>query len=62
MGWVEIKLKETMKYKELAEFYEEASATTKRLEKIAILEKFLRQLGERDRDVLYLLLGDIYHA
>ena len=60
MGWVEIKLKETMKYKELAEFYEEASATTKRLEKIAILEKFLRRLGERDRDVLYLLLGDIY--
>ncbi len=49
-----------MKYKELAEFYEEASATTKRLEKIAILEKFLKHLNESDRDVLYLLLGDIY--
>ena len=49
-----------MRYKELAEFYEEASATTKRLEKTAILEKFLKHLGESDRDVLYLLLGDIY--
>src|SRR3989344_5588714 len=49
-----------MKYKELAEFYEEASATTKRLEKIAILEKFLKHLDEKDRDVMYLLLGDIY--
>ncbi len=49
-----------MKYKELAEFYEQAAATTKRLEKISILEKFLRHLEEKDRDVLYLLLGDIY--
>ena len=49
-----------MRYKELAEFYEEASATTKRLEKIAILEKFLKHLDEKDRDVMYLLLGDIY--
>ena len=49
-----------MKYKELAEFYEQASATTKRLEKIAILEKFLKHLDEKDRDVMYLLLGDIY--
>jgi len=49
-----------MRYKELAEFYEEASATTKRLQKIAILEKFLKHLDEKDRDVMYLLLGDIY--
>lgn len=49
-----------MRYKELAEFYEAAGATTKRLEKIAILEKFLKHLPEKDKDVLYLLLGDIY--
>ena len=53
-----------MKYKELAEFYEEASATTKRLEKTAILEKFLKKIAnsgkETDKDILYLLLGDIY--
>jgi len=49
-----------MKYKELAEFYEQASSTTKRLEKIAMLKKFLKDLGEKDRDILYLLLGDIY--
>ena len=49
-----------MKYLKLAEFYEEASGTTKRLKKIEILSKFLKQLGESDRDVLYLLMGDIY--
>ena len=49
-----------MLYKKLAEFYEEASGTTKRLEKIEILSKFLRYLPESDKDVLYLLLGDIY--
>jgi len=49
-----------MKYLKLAEFYEEASDTTKRLEKIEILSKFLKQLDECDRDVLYLLMGDIY--
>ena len=49
-----------MRYKELAEFYEEASATTKRLEKIDILSKFLKKIGEGDKDVLYLLMGDIY--
>lgn len=49
-----------MKYKKLAEFYEEASGTTKRLEKIRILSKFLRQIPKEDRDVLYLMLGEIY--
>ncbi len=49
-----------MRYKKLAEFYEEASSTTKRLEKIEILSKFLKHLSEKDRDVMYLLLGDIY--
>jgi len=49
-----------MKYQELAEFYEEASSTTKRLEKTDILSKFLKKIDEKDRDVMYLLLGDIY--
>jgi len=49
-----------MRYKELAEFYERVSATTKRLEKIDLLAKFLKGLDEKDSDVLYLLLGDIY--
>jgi len=49
-----------MLYKKLAEFYEEVSSTTKRLEKIKILSKFLKQIHETDKDVLYLLLGDIY--
>jgi len=49
-----------MLYKKLAEFYEEVSSTTKRLEKIKILANFLKQIHETDKDVLYLLLGDIY--
>jgi len=49
-----------MRYKKLAEFYEEASGTTKRLEKIEFLSKFLKELSEKDRDVMYLLEGDIY--
>ncbi len=49
-----------MKYSKLAEFYEEVSATTKRLEKIEIMAKFLKQLSEEDREVMYLLQGDIY--
>lgn len=49
-----------MKYKELAEFYEKASGTTKRLEKIDILSSFLKKLSEKDREVMYLLEGDIY--
>ncbi len=49
-----------MKYLKLAELYEELSNTTKRLEKIDILSKFLKHLSESDRDIMYLLLGDIY--
>ena len=49
-----------MIYKKLADLYEELSSTTKRLEKIDILSKFLKHLSESDRDVMYLLLGDIY--
>jgi len=49
-----------MRYQKLAELYEESSSTPKRLEKIKILSKFLRLLSEQDRDVMYLLLGDIY--
>lgn len=49
-----------MKYKKLAELYEALSSTTKRLEKTEILSKFLKELSESDRDILYLLLGDIY--
>ena len=49
-----------MLYRKIAELYEDVSGTTKRLEKTAILSRFLRRLSEKDKDVLYLLLGDIY--
>ena len=49
-----------MLYKELAELYESLGSTTKRLEKTDILSKFLKELSEKDRDVMYLLLGNIY--
>ena len=49
-----------MEYKNLAEFYEEVSSTTKRLEKIKILSDFLKKIKEPDKEVMYLLLGDIY--
>ncbi len=49
-----------MRYKKLAELYEETSSTTKRLEKIEILSKFLEHLHEDDKEVMYLLMGDIY--
>ncbi|MDP3987102.1 MAG: ATP-dependent DNA ligase [Nanoarchaeota archaeon] len=49
-----------MRYLKLVEFYEAASGTTKRLEKTEILSKFLKQINEEDREVLYLLMGDIY--
>ena len=49
-----------MKYQHLSEFYEQATATTKRLEKTEILSNFLRNISEKDKDVIYLLLGDIY--
>jgi len=49
-----------MRYKKLAELYEALSSTTKRLEKTDILASFLYTLPDSDKDVLYLLLGDIY--
>lgn len=49
-----------MRYLKLAELYEALSSTTKRLEKIDILSKFLKELSELDTEVLYLLLGNIY--
>jgi DNA ligase-1 len=49
-----------MRYKKLAELYESLSSTTKRLEKIKILSDFLEYLSEGDRDLMYLLEGDIY--
>jgi len=51
-----------MKYEKLAELYSSLSATSKRLEKTRILSDFLRDLKEKDRDVLYLLLGRIFPA
>jgi DNA ligase-1 len=49
-----------MEYKRLAEFYEEVSKTPKRLEKIEITSKFLKKVNKDDKEVLYLMLGDIY--
>ncbi len=49
-----------MNYKKLAELYEELSGTTKRLKKIEILADFLETLHEDDKEVMYLLEGDIY--
>jgi DNA ligase-1 len=49
-----------MRYQKLAELYDQAGGTTKRLEKIRILSHFFKHLSEKDRDVLYLLIGDIY--
>jgi cupin superfamily acireductone dioxygenase involved in methionine salvage len=48
-----------MRYLKLAELYESLSSTTKRLEKTEILSKFLKELSDADREVLYLLMGDI---
>ena len=49
-----------MRYKKLAQLYEELSSTTKRLEKIDILAKFLEDLKEEDSYLLYLIEGNIY--
>ena len=49
-----------MRYKKLAELYDELSKTPKRLEKTKILSKFLDEISAEDRDVIYLLLGRIY--
>lgn len=49
-----------MRYEILAQLYEDLSSTTKRLEKIKILSKFLVQIPDKDNEILYLLQGDIY--
>jgi DNA ligase 1 len=49
-----------MLYEKLAKLYQEVSSTTKRLKKTEILAEFLHHLSESDRDVMYLLEGDIY--
>ncbi|MCX6746971.1 MAG: ATP-dependent DNA ligase [Candidatus Pacearchaeota archaeon] len=49
-----------MRYLKLAETYESLSSTTRRLEKIKILSNFLTGISESDREVIYLLLGQIY--
>jgi DNA ligase 1 len=49
-----------MLYKKLTELYESIGSTTKRLEKIDILSKFLEHLSTEDRETLYLLEGNIY--
>ncbi len=49
-----------MKYSKLVEVYEALSSTTKRLEKTQILAHFLKQLDEKEKDVLYLLEGRIF--
>ena len=49
-----------MRYQKLAELYESLNSTAKRLEKIDILSKFFENLHEDDREILYLLMGDIY--
>lgn len=49
-----------MKYQKLAKIYEELASTTKRLEKIDILSRFLKEINDEDSEILYLLQGDIY--
>jgi DNA ligase-1 len=49
-----------MRYKKLAQLYEDLSSTTKRLEKIDILSKFLEFIPKEDSYILYLILGEIY--
>lgn len=49
-----------MLYQKLAELYEAISKTSKRLEKTEILSNFFKYLSESDKDVFYLLVGNIY--
>ncbi|MFA5992783.1 MAG: ATP-dependent DNA ligase [Candidatus Pacearchaeota archaeon] len=48
-----------MRYSELCEVYERIGGTTKRLEKTDILSHFLKKVSDKDKDILYLLLGNI---
>ena len=49
-----------MLYKELVEVYEKISLTTKRLQKIEILSEFLKKIKKEEKEILYLLIGNIY--
>jgi DNA ligase-1 len=49
-----------MRYKKLAEVYEDLSATTKRLEKTKILAEFLEKVPADDKEVMYLLIGSVF--
>ncbi|MFH1501396.1 MAG: ATP-dependent DNA ligase [archaeon] len=49
-----------MKYSHLSKLYQDLESTTKRLEKTSILADFLKHIQEEDKDIMYLLLGDIY--
>ncbi len=49
-----------MLYQKLAELYESLGSTTKRLEKVAILSKFLSELSEKHKEILYLLKGNVF--
>ncbi|HKL24415.1 MAG TPA: ATP-dependent DNA ligase [Candidatus Nanoarchaeia archaeon] len=51
-----------MKYQKLAKLYEKLESTTKRLKKIDYLSDFLQELPEEDKEVLYLILGEVYPA
>lgn len=49
-----------MYYKKLAELYNNLASTTKRLEKIDRLSDFLKNLKDEEKEILYLLLGNVY--
>jgi len=49
-----------MKFQKLVDIYEALGATTKRLEKIDILAHFLKNVDEKDSEVLYLLTGRVF--
>lgn len=51
-----------MRYEKLAKLYEKLESTSKRLEKIERLADFLSELNQKDKEVLYLILGDVYPA
>src|SRR6056297_2199175 len=51
-----------MKYEKIAKLYEKLESDPKRLHKISYLADFLKELPEEDKEVLYLILGEVYPA
>jgi len=51
-----------MRYEKLANLYEKLESTSKRLKKTDYLAEFLKDLTEDDKEVLYLILGEVYPA